>query len=177
MSRNVALARRYAKALLDLGSETGSVDFLCGELQVFLEALDQTPELERLLENPAVSFEAKQGLLAKVVSKIGASETFSNLLGLLLQKRRFFIFRDLVDEFVRLADEDAGRVRARLVTATPLSKEMAKKVIEKFTTVSGKKVELEQRVDSALIAGVIAEVGGVVYDASLRTQLRAWRGA
>ena len=176
MSRNVALARRYAKALLDLGSETESVDSLRGELQVFLEALDQTPELERLLENPAVSFEAKQGLVEKVVSKMGASETFSNLLGLLLQKRRFFIYRDLVEEFVRLADAGAGRVRAKLVTATPLSKEMGKQVIEKFASVTGKKVELEQSVDSDLIAGVIAEVGGVVYDASLRTQLRALRG-
>ena len=39
----------------------------------------------------------------------------------------------------------------------------------------GKKVQIVKREDPALLGGVVAKVGDVVYDGSLRTQLRTLR--
>ena len=94
-----------------------------------------------------------------------------NFLRLLLDKDRFAALPGVVREYRALSDAEAGRVRATVTTASELSPAMREAVNSALTQTTGKKVLLESRVDPSLLGGLVAQVGGRVYDASLRTRL------
>ena len=48
---------------------------------------------------------------------------------------------------------------------------MVTQLTQQLAQLTGKQVEVETRVDPALLGGVAAQVGSTLYDGSLRTQL------
>jgi F-type H+-transporting ATPase subunit delta len=85
------------------------------------------------------------------------------------------VFDAIRDEFNRLADEAAGRVRAEVRSANPLRDEQRARLVDALARRTGKNIELTMHVDPSLIGGAIATVGGLVFDGSLRTQLSQLR--
>ena len=73
------------------------------------------------------------------------------------------------------ADRAAGRTRAQVVSAKPLSDDQRERLRRALAARTGQQVELDERVDSQLLGGAIASVGGLVFDGSLRTQLSQLR--
>ncbi len=76
-----------------------------------------------------------------------------------------------------LADEAAGRTRARIVSASPLSDAQRSRLRSALAARTGLQVDLEESVDSSLLGGAVASVGGLVFDGSLRTQLEQLRSS
>jgi F-type H+-transporting ATPase subunit delta len=68
-----------------------------------------------------------------------------------------------------------GVVRAEVTTATNLSPERAADIENSLAAVTKRKVSLTTRVDPTVIGGLVARVGGTVYDASVATQLEKMR--
>ena len=86
-------------------------------------------------------------------------------------------FEAICEEYVRLADEAAGRTQATVVTASPLDEAQCERLRRPLSARTGQDVELTVTVDSTLIAGAIASVGAIVIDGSLRTQLEQMRAS
>ena len=170
---STVISRRYAKALLSLAGEAKTVDQTGLELLSLVAALDDSPELANTLFTPTVDTEAKRNITAAVLEKLEASELTRNFVGLLVLKGRFNSFREIQSEYSRLADEAAGKLRARLRTAAPLTGDVQKRIVEALEKATHKSVELDITVEPELLGGIVAEVGGKIYDASVRTQLRA----
>jgi F-type H+-transporting ATPase subunit delta len=78
---------------------------------------------------------------------------------------------DMLDLYSAAADELNGRVRVRVSTAEPLTAEMTAEVKLALQKITGQDVVLDTHTDEALIGGLVARVGGTVYDASIRTRL------
>lgn len=173
--RTSALARRYARALLELASAQKEVEAVAEQLAALDGALRESSELAATLFNPTVGREAKRTIAAAVLDKLEAGQTMQNFVGLLIAKGRIAEFPLIAGEFARMSDELTGRVRATVHTAAELPAPMKKRIVEKLSKVTGKKVEIEEHVNPELLGGIVAEVDGVTYDASLRTQLRALR--
>ena len=169
------VARRYARALLMIGHETGSIEKIEDELGNFEKIVRDNPELAEALADPTVLPSSKEKIVGAVVEKLGFSETMRNFLGLLGEKRRLADFLDIREAYRELADAHAGRARATVVSAAALPKEMESSLVDKLSRLTGRKVQVQSKVDPSLLGGVIAEVDGVIYDGSLRTQLRALR--
>lgn len=170
-----SLARRYAKALLQIGIEDKTVETLDADLESYGATIRSSPELRALLEDPTVLTAVKQSVLKEIVAKLGLSKTTANFIQLLAEKGRIQFFADIHREFARMADEHAGRARAVVTSASPLPKDIQAALVDKLSRMTGRKVELNARVDEALLGGLVTEINGVVYDGSLRTQLRALR--
>ncbi|MFO0002631.1 MAG: ATP synthase F1 subunit delta [bacterium] len=102
---------------------------------------------------------------------LGLHPHVASFLRLLLDKDRFAALADIAREYRALADAEAGRVRATVTTAAELTPATRDAVANALVRSTGKKVVLETRVDPALLGGLVAQVGGRVYDASLRTRL------
>jgi F-type H+-transporting ATPase subunit delta len=170
------VSRRYAKALHLIALEDKSVETIEGELVAFDEMVRSSDELQSVLADPTVLPSAKKSIVDSIVAKIGFSQTMQNFIGLLGEKGRLGLFSEIRDWFARFADEQAGRVRATVTSAAPLAKEMEASLTDKLSKMAGgRKVELESKVDPKLLAGLVAEIDGVVYDGSLRTQLQSLR--
>ena len=170
MSTN-AIAKRYAKALVQIGSEAGSVDGFNAELSRFSALLTESRELPVIFANPAYGIEAKKEILKDLVAKLSISPMISNLLMLLLERGRISVLPQIAENYGAFADELSGVIRPTLSSGLPLEAGQIEEIRSALAKSTGKKVELKVEVDPSLIGGVVTKIGGKVFDGSVRTQL------
>jgi len=170
-----SIARRYAKALFSLALETGRVEGWADALLALKGAVAASPELRDVLENPVYSKEQRRAVVAALASGLALEPGPTNLLALLADRNRLLYLAALADHFRDLADGHLGRIRAKVTSAVPLQEEAAQAIALRLAASTGAKVLLDRAVDPDLIGGVVAQVGSLVYDGSLRTQLEALR--
>jgi F-type H+-transporting ATPase subunit delta len=164
-----ALARRYARALLDAAG--GEALARRDELRAVLPLLGGHRELRRVLGDPAVGAEARRRVLSAVAEAAGASPLLRRLLDLLAARDRLSLLPDVAEAYADLANAAHGVVSAEAVTAVPLSDGQRQALA---AAIAGK-VELRASVDPALLGGVVVRTGGVTYDGSVRARLAALR--
>lgn len=170
-------ARRYARALFGLASDAGEVETVRGELASLAEVLEVSPELRGALFRPLHPAPQRKAALSAVAERLGASAILRNFLQFLIDQRRLIDFETIHAEYERLADEASGRLRAEVVSASPLAEPQLDRLRAVLARRSGRDVAVEVRLDPSLLGGVVAKVGDLVFDGSLRTQLRQLRAS
>ena len=173
--RNLAIARRYAKALLLIGKDDGQIETYRKELQQFTELLENDPDLDRAVNNPLHITTSRRKVLQAVVDKLGLSNVMAHFLILLFDKNRFKFISQINEFYQKLADEIRGVARAQLVSATELASETIDKIRATLSTRTGKDIILEVEQDPGLIGGIVTRIGDLVLDGSIRTQLSNMR--
>ena len=88
-----------------------------------------------------------------------------------MAKNRFAWAPQVVQAFTERADRQAGRVRARISAARPLSPALIQEITASLAKATGRDVVVTTAQDPSLLAGLVVELGGTVYDASLRSRL------
>jgi F-type H+-transporting ATPase subunit delta len=166
------IARRYATALLELGSETGQLDALVEELTRAAEAYEGSAELRAVLADPLLRIQAKQAILKEVTERLGLGQAARNALSLLLDRRRIRALPPIAARLREMADEKRGILRAEVLTAMPLPEEYFVQLQHQLERVTGRRIALDRKLDPSLICGVVARVGDTVYDGSLIARLR-----
>jgi F-type H+-transporting ATPase subunit delta len=167
-----SLARRYAKALMDIGADQKNLDKLAGDVRAFAGAMKQSQELVNTLGNPAFPRADRKKVVDALATRFAVHPTSRNFLFLLLDKERFGEVPAISREIDAMLEAQAGRVSAEVVSATPLTAPQLQQITAALEKLSGKKVQIVKREDPSLLGGVVAKVGDVVYDGSVRTQLR-----
>jgi F-type H+-transporting ATPase subunit delta len=170
--RNKKLAKRYAKALIEIGQEKDQVKVFQDELRSFADLLGRVPELEESLLSPLYTAEDLKNILAPITAKLALSETIQNFLYLLVDKRRTQYFPDIVEAYEEHTREIFGYVKAKVTTATALSDKDSEEIEKALEEITQKKVLVETVVDPQIIGGVIAEVGDKIFDGSIHHQLQ-----
>ena len=145
------------------------------ELADFATAVSDVPELRSVLRNPQVDPRTKARILDELVGD--ADELVRNFLRLTAEKGRIGAIEEIVREFERLVAAEERRLNVELTTAYELSDEEAGQIVKQIEQASGRKVEATRSVDPGLIGGFIAEVGGTIYDGSIRQQLQTFRNS
>lgn len=174
--QNLSIARRYARALLDVAVETASTDRVAEQLNGLASVLRENADLRDVLSNPAYSRAQRGAVVAGLVKVSGKLDPLvQNMLELLLDRHRVGFLGDIARLFGDMADLKAGRVRGKVTSAAPLTPEALKNIESALEQIVQRDVVLETRVDPALLGGVSAQVGSMVYDGSLRSQLESLR--
>jgi F-type H+-transporting ATPase subunit delta len=171
----VAAARRYAKALFSIASEEGGVPAVREELARLARLLAGSAELRAVLLQPLHPAAQRRAVLGAVAERIGAGPLLRRFLSFLVDQRRLVDFEAIRDEYERLADAAAGLTKARVRSAAPLSDAQRERLQRVLEQKSGARVQLEVEVDPTLVAGAVAQVGDLVFDGTLRTQLQRLR--
>jgi F-type H+-transporting ATPase subunit delta len=173
--RSPTIAGRYALALLDLGVERQNFEQLGRELDRVL-ALFASPELHELFRNPNFGVEVRRNVLGELLKQhVMVTPICRNFLFLLIDRGRIAHFPEIVEAYHALADEHAGRVRAKVTVARRLSEPDAARLKTVLQKVTGREVLVEQTEDPEIIGGVITRIGGRVFDGSIRAQLEHLR--
>jgi F-type H+-transporting ATPase subunit delta len=175
--KSESAARRYARALFSLAQDDGRVDEVQQNLAQFAELLERNAELRLALFRPLHPAKERRAVLASVSDRLGVQRIVRNFFTYLVDQRRLVDFEGIRREFERLADAAAGRTRASIVSATPLADQDRERLRRALSARTGGEVELDVEVDPALIGGVIAKLGTLVFDGSLRTQLNQLRAS
>ncbi len=169
MARRV-YARRYSQAVFELALERKELDRWQSDLTKIV-SLGEDAELIAFLESPKFHFGDKAKLLSERLGDINPLAL--NLVYLLVSKGSLSIVGDIAEEYERLLNSYRGIEWAEVITAVPLEDEDKLRLSEHLGAVIGKKVMLKPRVDSGLIGGFVARVGGKLLDGSTRYQLLA----
>lgn len=170
-------ARRYAKAIFQLAQEAGTVDAVRAELTQFTETLDGSQELRDVLLRPLYPAAERRAVLNGLSDVTSASPLLRNFYTFLIDQRRLVDMSAIHEEYENLADELAGLMRATIRSASPLRPEQLDRLQAALSRKVGSDVELSVEVDPDLIGGLVAQVGDVVLDGSLRTQLTQLRAS
>ena len=170
-----AVARRWARALFDLGKETSSLADVNKDVMSFADTWEASDELRLVLDDPLVPEASREAILRDIASRLGVGATATNTLRLLAQKRRLVILPELARQLARLTDEDANLLRAKVTSAVPLGESYLGRLRAELEKATGKRVALDQAVDPALVAGVVTQIGDRVIDGSLKARLQGFR--
>ncbi|MEA2698589.1 MAG: F-type H+-transporting ATPase subunit delta [Myxococcales bacterium] len=175
MALSGSVGRRYARALFQIGVDRGTFERLGEELAQLADLFQSSTELRQTLENPVFRPSDKRAILEKILPRVTPTIEVQRFVLLLLERRRIVALPAIARAYRELVDQHTGRVRAAVVSAQPLGAGDLDRVRQSLERRTGKKVLIEASVDPALIGGVVARVGDLVLDGSVRTQLASLR--
>lgn len=167
---------RYAQALYDLAWDGRSTEKVAADLKSFAAAVAESADLQRLIRSPVFTAEQQIKALEAILARIGVSGLAANFVKLAASKRRLFAIEGMIADFMKLHDAARGVTRARVTVAENLSAPHLDALKTTLAEISGgKSVEVDVKVDPAIIGGLIVQLGSRMVDGSLRTKLNAIR--
>lgn len=169
--KNLAIARRYAKALLLIGKEDGQTEDYRQELAGVAALMGHEAQLAATVSNPLYNAGERRQVLQMVIQKLNLSKVMSSFLLLLFEKGRIGFVPSINDFYQTLADELKGVARASLVSATELTDDTIEKIRSALSKRTGKEIVLDVQQDPSLIGGLVTRIGDLILDGSIRTQL------
>jgi F-type H+-transporting ATPase subunit delta len=165
------VARRYAKALFELGVESKGLQPLVEQMATVAAMYESSPELQRALDNPLVAPEAKKAILGEVADRASVTTTVKHALLLLGDRRRLHALPAIAQLLREMADAQQGVLRAEVTTAVRLSESYYQKLEAQLQKMTGQRVALDRHEDPSILAGVVVRIGDRVYDGSLKSRL------
>ena len=169
--KNLAIARRYAKALLLIGKEDGQAEIYRQELEGLAGLIANEKALFQALTNPLYATAGRRKVLVTLIEKLNLSKVMNSFLMLLFDKGRIGFISSISDFYQKLVDELKGVARASLISATELTSETIEKIRKSLSKKTGKDIVLEVERDPGLIGGIVTRIGDLVLDGSIKTQL------
>lgn len=166
-------ARSYGKALFELARENGNEERVRRELLCVRELLQRQPAYVTLMDTPAVGKCEKHALLTEAFGEM--EENLRNFLMILCDKRSFYRFNACADAFCTAYDEANDILRATAISAVKMKPSQCDALKKKLATLTGKHIELTNRVDPTILGGVILRYAGVQIDNSIQARLDALR--
>jgi len=171
------MAGRYATALFDLARETNAIDAVKDDLGRFIGLVAESPDLTRLVRSPVFSADEQLQALSAVLERAEIGGLAAKFLKLVTTNRRLFAVRDMFKAYRQLVAEYKGEATAEVTVAERLKDEHVAALRSALKAVSGKDVDLDIRIDPAIIGGLVVKLGSRMVDTSLRTRLNAIRHA
>ncbi len=171
MARGI-YAGRYAQAVFEIALERKELDRWQSDLRK-ITRLSEDARLITFLESPKFRFDDKARLLSDQLGDINPLAL--NLVYLLVTKGRLSVVGGIAEEYQRRLDNYRGIEQAVVATAIALDDTDKQRLAERLGAVVGKQVVLKSEVDSSLIGGIIARVGGKLLDGSTRSRLEAMK--
>ena len=169
------VAGRYASALFDLAREEGQIDSVGKELDNFQALLDESADLRRLIKSPVISAEEQDRAIDSVLKKAGIGGLAGNLIRLTASNRRLFVLPQMIRAYRSLVAEHKGIVSAEVRLAETPSTEQLDTIKTAIREMAGSDVDLDVKIDPALIGGLVVKIGSRMVDASLKTKLNSIR--
>lgn len=166
-----AIAERYARAIFELGLEGNQLPQLSEQIQRVASVFESSEELREIMDNPVVDDERRDALLKDLGARLGLAQLTLNAVRLIAERRRLRALPEIAKAVQRLADENAGVLRATVTSAQPLSDEYYRQLIAQLENATQRKILLEKHQDPSLIAGVVTTIGDHTIDGSLRGRL------
>ena len=169
------MAGRYATALFELAREQNAIDTVKVNLDRFDALVAEIADLARLLRSPVLSTGEQTRALSAVLDKTGIDGIAANFLKLVAAKRRLFAARDMVKAYRALVAKHKGEVTAEVTLAQKPSEAHLAAIKDVLTAMTRKEVQMDVKVDPAIIGGLVVKLGSRMVDTSLRTKLNAIR--
>ncbi|WP_284643127.1 F0F1 ATP synthase subunit delta [Paenibacillus silviterrae] len=171
MSKDIIVAKRYAKALFAAAKDQNLVQQVEAELKAIIAVLQEQRDLHKLIQHPGVDVSAKTNLLKEIFGGTVSELVFATLV-LLVERRREGALEAVVDSYVAIANEALGQANATVYTPVALSETELSGIAAAFSQITGKQIRVESVLDKSLLGGIQVRIGDRLYDGSLSGKLQ-----
>ena len=176
-----SLARRYARALLQLAETPMQREIFGRDLAAFARAAT-TPNngdgtLLSVLDFAVHKQSERRAVLAAVLQRMALDPLVTRFLLLVFDRGRVAAVPRIAEAYAEMADALAGRMKATLTSARPLAADAVAKLKAALERSTGKTILVETKVDPSLIGGVVTQLGTYLFDGSVKSQLERMRTA
>jgi F-type H+-transporting ATPase subunit delta len=171
------MAGRYATALFELARDTNAIDAVKTDLERFDAFISESADLARLVRSPVFSADVQLHALSAVLERAGIGGLAAKFLKLVTTNRRLFAARDMARGYRELVARHKGEATAEITVAEALKDDHVAALRSALKAVSGKDVDLNIKVDPAIIGGLVVKLGSRMVDSSLRTKLNSIKHA
>jgi F-type H+-transporting ATPase subunit delta len=169
---NPRLASRYAKSLIDLAREQGSLEKVYADMLLLQNITKSNRDFLNLLRSPVINAEKKDKILTAVTGKrISALTAAFNKL--LITKGRESSLPEIITSFIKQYKDLKNIYTVKLTTATPISDVLKKAIVDQVKKTSNmQNIELETHVNPNIIGGFVLQSGDKLVDASIAYSLK-----
>ena len=166
-----AVATRYARALFEVSMTEADPQKVGQDLSEFAALLAEHEMLGKVLLNPAVSTVRKRAVVSQITTRAGMTPAVARLLILLAEQDRLRVLPQVVEAYSQRLMDHLKMARAEVTTAEPLLPGRTQALRRSLVAATGQQVSLVTHVKPAILGGVVARIGGTVYDGSIARQL------
>jgi F-type H+-transporting ATPase subunit delta len=167
------MAGRYATALFELAVEEKALDKVMADLLAFAELQEKNKDLARLVRSPLFTADEQVKALKSILDSSKIKGIAANFLLMVAQNRRLFAIGPMTKMFRMMVAHHKGESQAEVTVAKPLADKHVKALQAALKTATKRDVQLDIRVDPAILGGLKVKLGSRMIDASLKTKLNA----
>lgn len=161
-----ATARRYAEAVFEIGVQEETIDRWRDDLRLLAEYLGNR-RLAFVLKEPKIPFTRKEAIVRDLLATKVRPEAL-NVALLLVERNLVELAPRISAAFDERYNDYRGQAIAHVTTAIPLDDTLRAQISRELQAITGKRILLQERVDPAILGGVIARVGDTLIDGSLK---------
>lgn len=164
------LAREYGEGLYELCEEENLAESGLEQMQMLKSCFKEQPDFLMLLSNMALPKEERCGVIEKTL-RGQVHDYVLNFLKILCERNLLHQFYGCEEAYRNLYNQQHSILEAVVTTASPLNDAQRKQLMEKLRSMTGHSITLKEKVDTAVIGGVLLEMDGKRYDNTLRHRL------
>ncbi|MFT8391629.1 MAG: F0F1 ATP synthase subunit delta [Sporolactobacillus sp.] len=168
------VASRYAEALFEIAEERQLIDAIETQLASVNDTLSENDELRRVLQHPQISADEKKALVDRLFKDTVGLEV-SNLLKLLIDRKRESLINDVLEAYTHFANEKRGILDVTVTTAVPLDEDEQSDLARRLGEVLGKKLRISLTVNKEIIGGILMRIGDRLYDGTVAGKLAGFK--
>ena len=168
------ITQRYAQGLFELAKENGSVEEKKRQADVILDAMAECPDFDLFLRTVKIKEEEKIAVIDKIFINAVDHDMLS-FLKLIVEKGRAFYLQGILEDYVKLANEDLGIELATVTSARKINSEDMQTIGEALVRKTNKKVFLKNKIDPSVIGGIKVTIGNTVTDATMAAKIERLR--
>jgi F-type H+-transporting ATPase subunit delta len=166
---------QYANALADVALAQGAAEPVLKQLNDFGITFADSAELRNFLFSPAVTREAKHGVIEKITARLHGSKILRNFLFIIADRQRMHMLPEIIAAFQEVVRKRQGIAEAEISSAVELKAAQKTEFKETLERLTGKRVEPKYSLEPALLGGAVVRIGDTIYDGSLRNRLNGLR--
>lgn len=169
------VAYRYARSLFELANEQGALEGTQADMHLVERTCRKERDLRLLLKSPVIKPDKKSHVLEQVFAgRIG--RITARFIALMVRKGREVMLPQVAAAFGELYDRQQGIIKGEVISAAPLGEGTRERIARLMESRNpGKTVTLTEKIDPALIGGVVVRVGDLQYDGSVARRLHDLR--
>jgi F-type H+-transporting ATPase subunit delta len=164
------VVRGYAEAMFSIAEAEGELEPVEEQIYAFAKMVEKRAKVREALIDPELPNENKRNLIGEVLGE-RANPVAVNLLGMLVEQGRARDIGRIAEGLAEVAAERRQQVVGEVRSAVPLTDAQRRRLAEALSSATGRKVEVKVIVDPDLVGGVVARVGDVIFDGSIRSRL------
>ena len=167
-------SERYSRALFEVVKESGELDKIEEDIKIFQSLLENNEDLKNFIHNPTQSIENQNKVINLLSEKLSFTKNLKNFFFLLIEKRRIFFIKKIIDSFLKLCMRKRGELKASLISSKELSASELESISKDISSAVGSTIKFDYKIDKDLIGGLKLQLGSFMIDTSIRNKLKKY---